>query len=101
MAASNFLANTDEDHAIKKGLMLSLEKREKSIIALGMVNSKETAANKKEMAAKSSPEYISWTEQYRAAVVAYETVNNQRKTQVIVIDVWRSFNKGMTKGNVT
>ena len=100
MQALKYLAETDEPAAAAKALMVGLEEQKRTVISIAMLDSKEKAANMKEVDARTSSEYIAWAGDYKKSVYEYETLRNKRITEALIVDAWRSCNSNKKKGNV-
>lgn len=100
MKALTYLAETDEPAAAAKALMVGLEEQKRTVISIAMLDSKEKAANMKEVDARTSQEYIQWAGNYKNAVYQYEILRNKRITESLIVDAWRSCNSNRKKGNV-
>ena len=90
--AMAYLAETDKPYAKARAYMLGLEKQEKTIIGLKILEQKgkDGTVGEKEALARTSHEYKCWREDYENAVADYETYRNRRHTADLVIEVWRS-----------
>lgn len=100
-AALGYLAKTDESCAKAKALMEGKKKQEKTVIAVGFLNSTGTGQEKKAKS-ESSDEFHVWRGEYEAAVLDYNILLNRRTTATLLIEVWRSLNSNrrMAGGNL-
>jgi hypothetical protein len=97
--ALRYLASTDESCANARALQLYLESKEKTILAMSMVNDTGTV-QEKDSRARTCAAYLEWLEQYREAVADYELQRNKRKRAELTVEVWRSQNANLRKGNI-
>lgn len=98
--ALKYLISTDEGAAIAKSYMLGVEKQEKTILAVAMLESQEKTAGLREAEARASDEYQVWQKSYENAVLDYEHLRNKRNSESLVIECWRSINANRRKGNI-
>ena len=99
--AIKFLATTDEQAATAKAYLQELEKKEKTIIGLQILESKAKTNPEKEAEARNSEAYKQWQKDYHDAVYNFELVRNKRNTEALIIEIWRSENANRRVGNVT
>ena len=100
--ALQYLIDTDVDAAKARAYMLGLDKQEKVILGLELLEQrgKEGTVPEKDAVARNSHEYKAWLEDYQNAVADYETYRNRRHTADLVIECWRSENANRRQGNV-
>jgi len=94
-----YLAETDEPCAKAKSLMKSLEHALKTVEATEFLRSDGTQEAKKS-SARASQAYRDMIDKIHEATLDYETMNNKRKTAEMCIEVFRSQNANMRKGNI-
>ena len=97
--ALNFLRETDEPAAKAKQLMVGLDDQKKTILAMEYINAEGSQGDKKEMALASQP-YQDHLKKYADAVYSYEEIRNRRKTEELIVEVWRSQSANMRRGNI-
>lgn len=97
--ALKYLAETDEDAARAKALMISLEDQRKTVKALAFLKAQGTVAER-EANAYNSQEYRDHAEKLENAVADYEALRNKRATETIIIEVWRSLNAARRSGQI-
>ena len=100
MQALKYLAETDEQAAAAKALMIGLEEQKRTVISIAMLDSKEKSAAMKEVDARAGSDYIQWAGDYKNSVYQYEILRNKRITEALIVDAWRSCNSNKKKGNV-
>jgi len=89
-------------HAQAKALMKGLEKQEKTIKARSFIATKgEGGVAEREAISVTSKEYLEWHGRYEDSIMDYETLNNKRLREQLVVEVWRSLNSSRNKGNIT
>lgn len=98
--ALTLIAETDETEAMLKTDALRAEhafKRKKDAVFLsfdhGSVKEREARANTSEIVLEAEGEWL-------AAVNAHREVENRRKREIMIIDVWRSLNSNKRAGMV-
>jgi len=47
------------------------------------------------------PDVVSATDNWLDALMAWEALNNKRRTEILITDVWRSLNANRRAGNIT
>ena len=98
--ALQYLIDTDEKAARARALMLGLEKQEKTVLAVGLLDNPDGTVAEREARARTSQEYMVWREDYENAVADYEIYRNRRHTADLVIECWRSENANRRQGQV-
>jgi len=100
--ALQYLIETDVDAAKARAYMVGLDKQEKVILGLEILNQKGKpgTAPEKDGIARNSQEYKAWLEDYENAVADYETYRNRRHTADLVIEMWRSENANRRQGKI-
>jgi hypothetical protein len=93
-----YLSETDEPCAKAKALMESLNDQKKTVKAVGYINSQEKTQSAKESDAYASKEYREHIEKIKDATYDHEIMRNKRRTEELIIDVWRSINSARSKG---
>jgi len=97
--ALTFLAQTDEDAAKAKALMIGLEKQEKSILAAAFMDAEGTVAER-DARSRLDPLYKEWRDKYEEAVTVYEHTRNKRITEALMVEVFRTMSANQRRGNV-
>lgn len=95
-----YMVGTDEGFAMAKSYMVGLEKQEKTILGMAILNSEQSGQQAKEAEARNSEAYTKWRKDYEDAVFNFEIVRNKRHSETLVVDCWRSFNSNKKKGNI-
>lgn len=98
-SALQYLSSTDESCANARAFQLYLESKEKTILAMALLGETGTV-QERDAKARTCSSYLEWLEQYREAVADYELQRNKRKRAELTIEVWRSQNANMRRGNV-
>lgn len=100
--ALQYLIDTDEPAAKARAYMLGIEKQEKSVIGMEILEQKgkDGTVGEKEAKARTSSAYIAWREDYKNAVADFEIYRNRRHTADLVIECWRSENANRRQGNI-
>ena len=97
--ALNYLVNTDEEFARAKTLSDALYEQKKTIQAIQFLNATGSAADKTQQAL-ASQEYQEHLGMIKDAQIEFETLRNKRLTKMSIIDMWRSVQSAMNKGNI-
>ena len=97
--ALEFLKSTDVEFARRKALYEGLDDQKKTVEALAFMKSEGSAAERSQRS-KASDEYQDHINAIHEARLEFETMRNQRQTAVLQIEMWRSVNSNMRKGNV-
>lgn len=99
--ALDYLAHTDEVCARARSYMLGLEKNEKTVLAVEILNSQGSSVQEREAKARNSEAYREWSKKYEEAVYDFEILRNRRSTAELLIESWRSINANRRAGNIT
>ena len=94
-----YLAETDDKAAIAKALVKALERKEKTVKAMGFLEAEGTVASR-EHKAVSSDEWDKHVNDYKSAVADSETYENKRNTAALVCEVWRTLQANRRRGNI-
>lgn len=97
--ALNYLKNTDTEFARRKCLYEGLDDQKKTVEALAFISAEGSAAERAQKA-KASNEYQDHIQAINEARIEFETMRNQRQTAALQIEMWRSVNSNMKKGNI-
>ena len=87
--AINRLSETDEEAALAKARVKSLEVYGKTAKSFAFLDAKGTVAER-EAVALTSTIYREWQKDYEEAIIKSETLANQRATWSREREVWRS-----------
>lgn len=98
-AALRYLTDTDESYGRMVARVKAMEYEVKTIRALVLLDATGTVAEKEAKSCSSAP-YRAFIESYQNAVADKEITQAKRKTNELLIDVWRSCNANMRKGNI-
>jgi len=97
--ALNFLVNTDIEAARAKCLYDGLLLQKKTVRAIQFLNSSGSAAERTEKALASEA-YKLHLKKIEDAQIEFETFRNQRGSNALIIEMWRSVNSNQKKGNI-
>ena len=97
--ALNFLVDSDIDAAKAKCLYDGLLLQKKTVRAIQFLNSSGSAAERTEKALASEI-YQLHLKKIEEAQIVFETFKNQRITNDLIIQMWRSVNSNQGKGNI-
>lgn len=89
--ALRLLALTDADHAKAKAAVKRLEKAEKIVYAAAYIATTGKAEDRKS-SAYATPEYQKWLDNYEAAVIAFQLLENRRDRYLHHFEFYRSLN---------
>jgi len=96
----DYLKKTDVDAAKARSLLNYLDDTKKTVLADQYTQLSEGSAADRLKAAEGSAEYILHLGKIRDAALDYELLRNRRKSAELQIEMWRSINSNMKKGNV-
>jgi hypothetical protein len=94
-----YLAETDMPAAQAKAKVKALEQRRKTVKAVVFLESDGTMAEK-EAKAYASREYQDIVNDYENAVADSELYANKRRTEELIVEIWRSLGANRRSGNV-
>lgn len=97
--ALNYLKSTDEEAARAKAHYMALDDVKKSVLAAQYEKQQGSAADKAQKALESM-EYCLHLEKINEAFLVWEILRNRRKSAELQIEMWRSVNSNMKKGNI-
>ena len=97
--ALNFLVDTDIEAARAKCLYDGLLLQKKTVRAIQILNSTGSAAERTEKAL-ASESYQLHLKKIEDAQIEFETFRNQRGSNALIIEMWRSVNSNQKKGNI-
>jgi hypothetical protein len=99
--ALKFLVETDEVAAKAKAYMIGLDKQEKTILAIELLKTKGATAQERDAVARASEPYAQWLKKYEESVYDFEKLRNERNSEELVVECWRSENANRRAGNIT
>jgi len=91
-AALTYIAESDQDAATKFAAVKLIEKHEKIVKALGMVDARKmhnTIADA-DAAVYRSPQYADWVNKYENAIADSKLAENKRDFERIIWETWRT-----------
>ena len=97
--ALNYRAHTDAECARLKGIYEDLSERKKVTLNVAANNAEGSAAARLQVA-YSSKEYQDHLAALNVALIEFETMKSRRATAEIKIEMWRSINSSMRRGNI-
>ena len=97
--AMTYLAETDEPAAKAKAYLTGIEDQEKTILAIEFLKTQGTVAER-EALSRSSLGRQEWQDRHKEAVYDYEILRNKRKTEELIVEVWRSIQANRRAGNI-
>lgn len=98
--ALDFLAESDYEYARLKALHNGLLQQRPTIKAMAFMKSREGPIAQREHMAAIDFQYQKHLEKIELAEVEMLTLQNQRRTNEITIDCWRSLNAARNKGQI-
>jgi len=96
--ALTYLAETDEEVAQLKGNMERGEYLKKRTRAAEFLSAEGKSVEERKAKAEISKDVEDIEHDYTRALVAYEHVAAKRKTEALIVDVWRSVNASRRQG---
>ena len=97
--ALEFLKATDVSFAKSRALKDALDESKKTVAAIEFMHATGSAAERQQIAL-SSEAYITHLGKMESATLEFETLKNRRMTAALQIEMWRSINSNMKKGNI-
>ena len=97
--ALKYLAETDKAEADLYKLSLEMKERKESVFSLRKAAHDGTVAER-EAFAYDDEQYKQAADAYFDAIAAHREIKNKRDRAIITIDVWRSLNSRLNKGNI-
>ena len=98
--ALKYLASTDEDHAKAKANVKAKEMAIKTIKAAELLEVEGKTAGEREARAECHSNVKQAKDDYSDAILDYELLNNERNRAVLTIEMWRSMNASLKRGNI-
>jgi hypothetical protein len=98
--ALRFLVETDEVAAKAKAYMIGLEKQEKTVLAVEILKCKGSV-QERDAIARTSAGYKEWLSKYEGSVFDFEKLRNERNSEELLVECWRSENANRRAGNIT
>lgn len=95
--ALNYLAETDKPHAELKARQSRYQEMRKTILAMGF-ESAQGAAEARRQAAHNTPEYLEHVKTQEQADIDFHTMDNHRRTAVVIIDLYRTVSANQRRG---
>lgn len=95
-----YLAETDQEEANLKGEVARSEAKWKAKRDIVFRHLDGTVADRT-AEANTHPDVLVALEEHHSAITNHAAVYNKRKTEMIIIDVWRSENASRRIGNIT
>lgn len=93
------LIDTETEAGRSKADVDRLDEQRKTIEAIAFLTFSGSAAERKQKALASTP-YLEHLKQLEDARFTFEILKQKRLTSIIAIDMWRSINSNMKKGNI-
>ncbi len=98
--ALTYLAESEDDYASLKASHQAEKERIRIIEAQQIMESSESSQTGKQTEARASQAYQDAVEDWRIAIEAFELVNAKRKRAEILIEMFRSVNSALKRGNI-
>ena len=98
--ALEYLKHTDTEAAKARSLMNYVDDTKKTILAAAFVDITVGSAADRLKQAESSKPYQEHLVKLQKATYDYELLRNKRKSAELQIEMWRSINSNMRKGNI-
>lgn len=94
-----YLKETDTEFARRKAEYESLVDLKKTIIALEFQDAKGSAAERTKIA-EAADTYQLHVKKIKDALYGFEEMRNKRKSAELQIEMWRSINSNIRRGNI-
>lgn len=98
-AAINYLASTDESHAMARAEYNALSELRKTVRAF-CFESSSGGVKEREMAAERHDDYIAHIEKIKAAEIVFHTLHNKRKRAELTVEMYRTWSANVRRGNI-
>lgn len=98
-SAINFLASTDETHAVARAEYNALSELRKTVRAF-CFSERTGGVKEREMAAECHPDYVAHIEKIKAAEIHFHTLHNKRKRAELTIELYRTYSANVRRGNI-
>jgi hypothetical protein len=95
-----YLAESEDEYARLKGLLKVQPDRIKAIIAKEILSSPESSQAAKKAWAEAGEAYSQALDEYQGIVDLFEVVNCKRRRAEMTIEMFRSVNSSMKRGNI-
>lgn len=96
--AMTYLAETDEELAQLKANVERAEYLKKRVRAAGFLSAPGKSVEERKAQSEVSQEVEDVEHDYTRALVAYEHIAAKRKTESLIVEVWRSINANRRQG---
>jgi len=98
-AAVNYLASTDESHAVARAQYNALSELRKTVRAFCFGEAKG-GVKEREMAAECDVAYTDHIELIKEAEIHFHTLHNKRKRAELTIELYRTYSANVRRGNI-
>lgn len=98
--AINYLKDTEEEYARYRGLMKAIPAREKIALARLMLESPEKSVAAKKIWAEASEDYEKVVDESQEIQTECDLMSARRERAEQTIEIWRSVNSSMKRGNI-
>ncbi len=98
--AINYLEESEEEYARLKGLLKVQPDRVKQVIAKEIMTSPESSQAAKKAWAEAGEAYTLAIDEHQGIVDMFELINCKRKRAELMIEMYRSVNSAMKRGNI-
>jgi hypothetical protein len=98
--ALGYLADSEADYAALKAQHQALKERMKIVEHQGILDSSEKSAAMKKSASMASKNYMDAVTDWEIVVESYELISAKRKRAELTIEMYRSVNSALKRGNI-
>lgn len=90
--ALTYLATTDEPCAAAKSLLMGLDKQEKTVLGVQLLDlaGDKGTVGEKDARCRDSEAHRQWLSDYQDAALDYWTMHNKRSTEALILECWRT-----------
>lgn len=98
--ALEYLRTSEDEYARLKGLMKVQPDRIKAVVAKEIMSSPESSQAAKKAWAEAGEKYSQALDEYQGIVDMFEKINSHRHNAELAIEMFRSVNSSMKRGNI-
>jgi len=98
--AIEYLRTSEDEYARLKGLLKVQPDRIKVVVAKEIMESPESSQAAKKAWAEAGEKYSKALDEYQGIVDMFELINAKRRRAELMIEMYRSVNSAMKRGNI-
>ena len=98
--AVDYLVSSTKDYAMWKSRMVFLDKNRKTVRAIAILRATGKTISENTIRGEASEDYQNALKEYEEAVEQFTLIDSYRKAAETKIDLWRSINASLRRGNI-